>query len=251
MSAASPHVPEASTLSASTSAPRRLVILTAVTVISLIVGLILALVVVGRDNDQGDVQRLFYIHMPSFFGAFFAFGAAVVGGIGYLRTRNLKWDALAVSGIEVGLALSLVNLLTGSVWARPIWNTWWTWDPRLTSAAVMCLTYAAYLMLRNAIENPNQRRRFAAVYGIIAFATVIYTLIIIRIRPDTIHPTIIGASPTNAEGTFEATVSTAVALVPNLLIWGVLIPWTLVWHRIRLQNLIERVALRRAERNAE
>ena len=232
-------------------APRRLTILTAVTVGSVVVGLVLALVVVSRDGDQGDVQRLFYIHMPSFFGAFFAFGAAVFGGIGYLRTRDLKWDALAVSGVEVGLALSLINLITGAVWARPIWNTWWTWDPRLTSAAVMCLTYAAYLMLRNALENPNQRRRFAAVYGILAFATVIYTLIIIRIRPDTIHPTVIGASPTNAEGTFEATVSTAVALIPNLLIWGVLIPWTLIWHRLRLQNLIERVAVRRAEVNAE
>jgi heme exporter protein C len=233
------------------SLPRRLKILTGVTVVSLVIGLILALVVVSRDADQGDVQRLFYIHMPSFFGAFFAFGAGVIGGIGYLRTRNIKWDVLAVSGVEVGLALSMVNLLTGAIWARPIWNTWWTWDPRLTSAAVMCLTYAAYLMLRNALENPNQRRRFAAVYGIIAFATVIYTLVIIRIRPDTIHPTVIGASPTNAEGTFEATVSTAVALVPNLFIWGLLIPWTLMWHRIRLQNLIERVAVRRAQLNAE
>jgi heme exporter protein C len=251
MSATSTSAPSVKAVSTVESQPRRLTILTSVTIVSLIIGLLLALVIVGRDADQGDVQRLFYIHVPSFFGAFFAFGAAVVGGIGYLRTRNLKWDVLAVSGVEVGLALSLVNLLTGSVWARPIWNTWWTWDPRLTSAAVMCLTYAAYLMLRNALENPNQRRRFAAVYGILAFATVIYTLIVIRIRPDTIHPTVIGPSPTNAEGTFEATVGTAVAFVPNLFIWGVLIPWTLVWHRIRLQNLIERVAVRRAQLNAE
>lgn len=248
MSTSAPGVPVTPALE---KQPRKLRILTGITVVALIVGLILALFIVSPDADQGNVQRLFYIHMPSFFGAFFAFGAAVVGGIGYLRTRNIKWDVLAVSGIEVGLALSLVNLLTGAIWARPIWNTWWTWDPRLTSAAVMCLTYAAYLMLRNALENPNQRRRFAAVYGILAFATVIFTLVVIRIRPDTIHPTIIGASPTNAEGTFEATVGTAVALVPNLLIWGILVPWTLIWHRIRLQNLIERVAVRRAQLNAE
>lgn len=232
-----------------TPLPRRLSVLTIVTVIAVVVGLVLALFVVSPDAGQGNVQRLFYIHMPSFFGAFFAFAAAVVGGIGYLRTRNVKWDTLALSGIEVGLALSLVTLATGSIWARPIWNTWWTWDPRLTSAAIMALTYAAYLMLRGAIENPDQRRRFASVYGIIAFVTVIYTLIIIRIRPDTIHPVIIGASPQSAEGTFEATVGTAVALVPNLIIWGVLLPWTLMWHRIRLQNLLERVALRRAQRD--
>ncbi|KXK48481.1 MAG: cytochrome c biogenesis protein CcsA [Anaerolineae bacterium] len=234
---------------ARTPLPRRLLILTAVTAIAVVVGLILALFIVSPDADQGDVQRLFYIHMPSFFGAFVAFSAAVVGGIGYLRTRNVKWDTLALSGIEVGLAFSVVTLATGSIWARPIWNTWWTWDPRLTSAAIMALTYAAYLMLRGAIENPDQRRRFAAVYGIIAFVTVIYTLVIIRIRPDTIHPVVIGASPQNAEGTFEATVGTAVALVPNLIIWGVLLPWTLIWHRIRLQNLLERVARRRAERD--
>lgn len=251
MSAISSSTPVIPATSAPEKQPRNLTILTGVTVVALIIGLLLAVVIVSPDADQGDVQRLFYIHMPAFFGAFFAFGAAVIGGIGYLRTRNVKWDVLAVSGIEVGLALSLVNLLTGSVWARPIWNTWWTWDPRLTSSAVMCLTYAAYLMLRNALENPNQRRRFASVYGILAFATVIFTLIIIRIRPDTIHPTVIGASPTNAEGTFEATVGTAVALVPNLFIWGILIPWTLTWHRVRLQNLIERVAVRRAQLNAE
>lgn len=237
--------------SASTRMPRRLAILTAITIISLIAGLVLALVIVRPDIDQGNVQRIFYIHMPSFFGAFVAFGGAVIGGIGYLRTRNLRWDALAVAGVEVGLVFSLINLLTGAIWAKPTWNVWWTWDPRLTSAAVMALTYAAYLMLRNAIENPNQRRRFAAIYGIIAFATVLYTLIIIRIRPDTIHPTIIGASPTNAEGTFEATTSTAIALVPNLFIWGFLLPITIMWHRIRLQNVLERLAMRRAEINAE
>jgi len=226
--------------------PRRLLILTAVTLVSVLVGLYLALVWVHTDPDQGEVQRLFYIHMPSFFGAFVAFGAAVVGGIQYLRTRNLRWDSLAVSGVEVGLALSLVNLLTGSVWARPIWNTWWTWDPRLTSAAIMCLTYSAYLMLRGAMENPDTRRRFSAIYGILAFSTVILTLMIIRIRPDTIHPVVIGASPQNAEGTFEATRSTAVALLPNLLIWGALVPWVLMGWRMRLQNTMERVAARKA-----
>lgn len=236
---------------ARTPLPRRLLLLTAITAIAVVVGLVLALVVVGPDAEQGDVQRLFYIHMPSFFGAFFAFTGGVIGGIGYLRTRKVKWDTLALAGIEVGLAMSLVTLATGSIWARPIWNTWWTWDPRLTSAAIMALTYAAYLMLRGAIENPDQRRRFASVYGVIAFVTVIYTLVIIRIRPDTIHPVVVGASPQSAEGTFEATVSTAVALVPNLIIWGVLLPWTLMWHRIRLQNVLERVALRRAQRDQD
>jgi heme exporter protein C len=225
------------------AAPSLLRILTIVTILAVAIGLYMGLFYAGTDRDQGDVQRIFYIHMPSFFGAFLAFGATVIGGIQYLRTRDVKWDTLALAGVEVGIALGIVNLVTGSIWARPIWNTWWTWDPRLTSDAIMILAYAAYLMLRNGIENDDQRRRFAAVYGILAFATVIITLVIIRIRPDTIHPAVIGPSPQNAEGTFElqATPGVGAALGINLLIWGLLVPVTLIWHRIRLENFALRV----------
>jgi heme exporter protein C len=221
--------------------PRLLVGLTALTVIAVIFGLYLALGYAETDLTQGDIQRIFYIHMPAFFGAFVAFGATLVGGFQYLRTREVRWDRLAVAGVEVGLALGLVNLVTGAIWARPIWNTWWTWDPRLTSDAVMILTYAAYLMLRNGIENLETRRRFAAVFGILAFITVLVTLLIIRYVPTTIHPVVIGESPQNAEGTFEATTNVAVALVPNLLIWGLLVPVTLLWWRIRLENRMAQV----------
>jgi heme exporter protein C len=185
--------------------------------------------------------------MPSFFGAFLAFGATVIGGVQYLRTRNVKWDILAVSGVEVGLARSLVNLTTGAIWARPIWNTWWTWDPRLTSAAIMCLTYAAYLMLRGGIENPDTRRRFASVYGIIAIITVILTLIIIRLPTPTIHPAVIGDSQATAEGASTLTSSMRVTLMAHLVIWGALVPVTLMWYRIRLQNFAERVQALKAE----
>ncbi|MDX1991926.1 MAG: cytochrome c biogenesis protein CcsA [bacterium] len=215
--------------------------LTIITILAVALGLYLALFFAGTDVDQGNIQRIFYLHMPSFFGAFVAFSVTVVGGIMYLRTRQTRWDTLALAGVEVGLALSLVNLVTGSIWARPIWNTWWTWDWRLTSAAVMVLTYAAYLMLRGGLENVETRRRFASVYGIFAIATAILTLVIIRIVPDTIHPAVIGPSPQNAEGTFEATRGVVLALLPNLLIWSTLVPAVLMWHRIRLQNAIDQV----------
>ena len=117
--------------------PGSLKVLTVITILGLLVTLYLGLFFVGTDVEQGAVQRLFYIHMPAFFGAFTAFGATVVGGIMYLTKRDPKWDRLAVAGVEVGLALSLVNLLTGIAWMRPIWNSWWLWDPRLTSAAIM------------------------------------------------------------------------------------------------------------------
>jgi heme exporter protein C len=227
--------------------PRALRILTIVTLIGLGITLYLGLFNVGTDVEQGQVQRLFYIHMPSFFGAFTAFSATVIGGIQYLRTREPRWDRLAVAGVEVGLALSLVNLLTGVAWMRPIWNAWWIWDPRLTSAAIMVLTYAAYLMLRSGIENPDTRRRFASVYGILAISSVILTLIIIRIRPDTIHPAVIGASPQNAQGEFDATPGVVIALLPSLLFYTTIVPITLMWYRLRLENFVDLVAQKKAQ----
>jgi heme exporter protein C len=225
----------------SDSRTRWLRVLTVITVIAVIVGLYFALVYAGTDAEQGNVQRLFYIHVSAFAGAFIALGVTVFAGIAYLRTKNLKWDVLGLAGVEVGLALGVLNLVLGSVWARPIWNTWWTWDPRLTSAAIMVLTYAAYLMLRSGIENPETRRRFAAVYGILAFSTVIITLVIIRIRPDTIHPAVIGASPQNAQGGFGLSDSMIAAMSINMVVWSVFVPVTLMWWRVRVENLAHRV----------
>ncbi len=230
------------------SGVRFLTVLTVITVIAVAAGTYIGLFYAGRDIEQGDVQRLFYLHVPSFSGAFIAFAATVVGGIAYLRTRNPKWDTLGLAGVEIGLALALINLVTGSVWARPIWNTWWNWDPRLTSDAIMILTYAAYLMLRSGIENPEQRRRFASVYGILAFTTVLVTFLIIRIRPDTIHPVVFGPVLTDAsmmatQGDFEldATAGVGLAVGLNTAIWSMLVPWVLMWHRIRLENIASRV----------
>lgn len=246
MSAVSKATPAASgEQPQATGRPLGLTILTVLTLVGLAAGLYMALGYARTDLEQGDVQRIFYIHMPAFFGAFVALLGAVIGGIMYLRTRNVKWDKLALAGVEVGIALALINLITGMIWARPIWNTWWTWDPRLTSEAIMVLTYAAYIMLRQGIENPEQRRRFAAVYGILAFITVIITLVITRVRPDTIHPVVIGPSvqTDTAQGAFEIAASSGVtmALMTNLPVWGLLVPVTLMWYRVRLENFAERI----------
>ncbi|KXK23628.1 MAG: heme exporter protein CcmC [Chloroflexi bacterium OLB15] len=230
----------------SQSRPALLVILTVITAILTVVGLLMLLFYAGLDVTQGDVQRIFYIHVSAFAGASVALGVSVVAGIMYLWKRNPKWDRLALSGIEVGFALALTNLITGMVWARPIWNTWWTWDPRLTSAAIMILTYAAYFMLRAGIENPETRRRLSSVYGILAYTTVIVTFVIIRIRPDTIHPAVIGPSPQNAEGGFELSSSMLATMSFNMIVWSVFIPWVLIWWRLRIENLSERVNALRA-----
>ena len=246
MSAAQPFSSRAPADAPSTARTRVLMLLTVITAVSVVFGVYLALFAVGADTEQGDVQRIFYLHVSSFAGAFVAFAVTVVGGLLYLRTRNVKWDALALAGVEVGLVLAVMNLITGMVWARPIWNTWWTWDPRLTSDAIMCLTYAAYLMLRNGIENPDTSRRFASVYGVLAFSTAIITLIITRIRPDTIHPVVIGVNPESAQGAFGLTASISTVMSYNMVVWSVLVPWTLIWWRVRLENLNQRVQALRA-----
>jgi heme exporter protein C len=216
--------------------PILLRILTLLAVLGLAAATYLALVYAETDSIQGPVQRVFYMHVASFAGATLAFFITVTGGIGYLRTRNSRWDSLALSGVEVGLMLSIITLVTGSIWARPIWNTWWTWDSRLTSCAVMALTYMAYLMLRSGVENPDRRRTFASVYGILAISTVIFTAVIIRVRPDTIHPVVIGASSDSAQGGFAMTSAMRAAFGANMAIWVMLITPVLIWWRYRLER---------------
>ncbi|MBN1965640.1 MAG: cytochrome c biogenesis protein CcsA [Anaerolineae bacterium] len=226
-------------------ASRRPALLTGLTVIAaamFVIGLGMALFYAPTDQ-QGDVQRIFYVHLGAFMGGSLAFFIAAVASVLYLIRREQRWDTLALSSIEVGLVLAGFNIVSGAVWARPIWNTWWTWDPRLTSAAIMWLAYAAYLMLRNGIEDPGRRGRFAAVYGILAFSSVIFTTVVTRLRPDTIHPVVVGPSPQNAQGTFEVGSSAmTVTLVFNILTY-IMIAITLTWHRVRLEAFAQRVQM--------
>ncbi len=224
-------------------------ILSIVTILAIGATFYLALFYAGTDVDQGDVQRIFYMHVGAFTGGSTAFFLTVVAGIMYLISRDPKWDRLAISSVEIGLPLMLITLVTGMVWARPIWNTWWTGDPRLNSMAVMMLMYAAYLTLRAAIENPERRARFAAVYGIIAFVSVIYVFIVIRIRPDTLHPVVIGPSPveSQAKGTFGLQDSHMIVTISVSSIAWMLAAITLTWHRVRLENVAERIRARKMQ----
>lgn len=220
--------------------------LTVAAAVLFVIGLYLALFWVGPEKQQGAAQRIFYVHLGSFLGAFIAFAATMVGGIAYLRTRHPKWDIFGLANVEIGLGMSAITILTGMAWARPIWNTWWTWDPRLTSITIMWLAYAAYLMLRSGIEDVERRRRFAAVYGIVAFASVLFTIIIIRVRPDTIHPVVVGPSQAEPTGSFAVTGRIRDTLFFNLFSFAVLTA-VLIWHRIRLENLNQYVTRRKLE----
>jgi len=129
---------------------------------------------------QGAIFRIIFFHVPAAFTCFLCFFASLIAGISYLKTKNLKWDSVAVSTIEVGLAFGAANLITGMIWARIIWGIWWTWDWRLTSMLICWLLYAGYLVLRNAIEEPTERARLSAVMSILSFSVVPFVFFSIK-----------------------------------------------------------------------
>lgn len=226
---------------------RLLWILTILAMLSFGVSLYLALFYAGTDPVMGNVQRIFYMHVAAFIGASIGFFVTVVAGVMYLRTAHQKWDMLALAGVEVGVMLALINLVTGSVIARPIINTWWTWDPRLTSALIMVLTYLAYLMFRNGISSPELARRFSAVYGIFAFTTVIFTVLITRVRSDTVHINIFDFRPTEAITMFDVVPNMPFVFFVTVGLWCICITPTLIWWRVRLENLSLMIRYRHAQ----
>ena len=153
----------------------------------------------------------------------------------YLRTGDRKWDITGLSAIEIGIVFALIAIISGSIWARPIWNTWWTWDPRLTTATIMELAYAAYLMLRAGIEDPERRARFGAVYAIIAFVSVPLTFFSIRLF-NTIHPVVIAGNESGALGSFAMTPSMRTTFFISLIAFSFIFV-DLFWHRIRMGKL--------------
>ncbi len=219
--------------------PRGLKILTWITVGLFALASYAVLVYAPREAVMGDVQRVFYFHVAAGWVGALAFLVAVIVGIAYLITKQRRWDTVGLASIEIGVVFTLINIVTGSVWARPIWNTWWTWDPRLVTATVMELVYVAYLMLRQGIDDPDRRARFGAVYAIIGFLSVPLTFLSIRIFR-TIHPVVIGSNDPGAEGTFDMTAKMFQAFMFSLVTFTFIYA-TLLWHRIRLQHLADRV----------
>ena len=141
------------------------------------------------EKTMGLIQKIFYIHVPSAFLAYLAFFITFIASIFYLYCKDSKWDTVAHCAVETGVIFCTIVLVTGPIWAKPIWNVWWTWDPRLTTTLILWFTYVAYLMLRRSVKE-NQRANLSAVFGIIGFINVPITFFSIRLWR-TIHPVII------------------------------------------------------------
>ena len=219
--------------------PRVLLILDIVSIILLGVAAYLALSYAPMEATMGNVQRVFYFHVANAWVGLLGFLAAGVAGIAYLRTGKQKWDIIEVAAVEISLVFFLIAIVLGSIWARPIWNTWWTWEPRLTTAAITELIYLAYFMLRGGIEDPNRRARFSAVYTLVGSVSVPITFMAIRLFR-TIHPVVIGTASAQAQGGFNMSSDMKVAFFFSLFSFTVIFI-DLFWHRIRLGNLQAKV----------
>jgi heme exporter protein C len=221
------------------SKPTALKTLDIVSLILLAIATYLALVFAPTERVMGDVQRVFYFHVATAWVGLLGFVAAGVSGIIYLRTQDLKWDLVEQAAVEISLVFFFITIVLGSIWARPIWNTWWTWDPRLTSASIVELIYLAYLMLRQGIEDPDRRARFGAVYTLVGAVSVPITFLSIRMFR-TIHPVVIGNKSAAAEGGFAMTSDMKIAFFFALFAFTVIFI-DLFWNRIRLGQLQQKV----------
>jgi heme exporter protein C len=224
---------------------RLLVIIDTTSVILLLIATGMVFFYAPVEKVMGLVQKVFYFHVAAGWAGMLGFLVAAVAAIIYLSTGENRWDVLSHSSVEVGMLFALINVVTGSIWARPIWNTWWTWDPRLTTVTIMLLIFAAYFILRSGIDDPLRRARFASVYTIVGFLSIPLTFFSARMFR-TIHPIIIGAgqisgsSPFGTTGAFDMSTRMLQTFLLSLLAFSVVFT-SLLWHRVHLGNLAEEV----------
>jgi len=137
-----------------------------------IAGAYAAFFIAPTERTMGDIQRIFYFHVGSAWAGMDVFFVCFIGNLLYVWRRDPKYDSLGVSCAEVGLVLTTVVLITGPIWAHPVWGIWWTWDARLTSTFVLWLLYVSYLLLRSLIEEADRRALLSALFGIFAYIDV-------------------------------------------------------------------------------
>lgn len=136
------------------------------------VGSFIGLFVVAADAEMGEVQRLMYVHVPTAWTAFVAFFVVFLGSVLYLVQRDPRADRVAASAAEVGVIFISLTLLTGMLWGKPTWGVWWTWDPRLTTTALLLAIFVGYLAVRGFADDPDRRARWSAIVGILGFIQV-------------------------------------------------------------------------------
>lgn len=229
------------------SKPKLLSLLDAFTIATLLIATALVFFYAPVERVMGAVQKVFYFHVAAAWVGMLGFMVAAIAGILYLIKNRMIYDVAGAAAVEISLVFFFAAIVMGSIWARPTWNTWWTWDPRLTTAAIVELIYAAYVMLRRGLEDPEQRARLSAVYAILGFISVPMTFISIRMLR-TIHPVVVGVGGAagDSSGGFNMVPSMVQTLLFSIAAFSVLFG-DLLWHRVRLGKLAKRVETLRAK----
>lgn len=191
------------------------------------------------ESRMGVIQKIFYTHLPLAWWAFMSFFIVCLSGIFYLVRRDRFWDALAGAAAETGMVLCTLTVVTGSIWARYSWNTWWTWDPRLTTALVLWFLYAGYLVLRHMDLAGERRSTLCAVVGIVAFADVPLVFLSARLWRS-IHPAVFASEGGGLEPEMLTTV--LISLVSFGIFWAALLGMRL--QQIRMAEQMDTIAFR-------
>jgi heme exporter protein C len=184
------------------------------------------------EETMGVSQKIFYIHLPLAWLSFLAFFLVFIASILYLNTRGARWNVVAYCSAEVGVIFCTLVLITGSIWAKPAWNVWWTWDPRLTTLLILWCMYIAYLMLWKLLKPGAQTANITAVFGIISFVNVPITFVAIRMWR-TVHPVVIDSGGFHMLSSMRNTLLMSFAAFTIFFV-------VLLRGRIRLEHSIRR-----------
>jgi heme exporter protein C len=220
-----------------------------VTLVTMSAAIFMVFVYVPTEAQQGIVQRIFYFHVPCAWVAFASFALVAISGAFYLWFGQQVWDDLACAAAEVGMIFCTLVLITGSIWAKPIWGTWWTWDSRLTTTLVLWLLYAGYLTLRVMADEVPQVGRLAAVVGIVAAADVPVIIVSVRLWR-TIHPAVL-VTRQGGHGLEDprmiATLLVSMGAFTALCVWLLMLRFATLRSKTRIVNLGRELALTEAE----
>jgi heme exporter protein C len=203
-------------------------VLWAVSAVAMAVALFIVFLVVPPEAVMGDLQRIFYFHVAHAWVGYLALFVAFIGSLLFLAKRKLRWDRLGHCSVEIGLVFMTGAIITGSIWAKASWGVWWTWEPRLTTSAVLWAIYASYLTLRRALEDQGRRARVSAVYGVLGFVSVPINFMAIRWWR-TVHPLVFDSGGSNLSPAMLATLIFSVATFTLLFV-------TLLVYRLRLER---------------
>ena len=203
------------------------------------IGLYFAFIYAPTEKQMGLIQRIFYFHVSSAWIGFFAFFVTFLASILFLVTKKYKYDDIAAASAGIGLTFCTIVILTGPMWARPVWGAYWTWDPRLTTTLILWFIYVAYLMLRVFLEDIDKRAKFSAALGIIGFVDVPIVFLSIRWW-NTIHPNVVQSGG----GGLDPAMKTAMFVCLGMF---TLIYIALMIRQLRIINIEKRIKILESE----